>query len=202
MSDRTKHGLAAIAVLCLAVLLSGCAGTVSNMRAVSADQVTDTPAEGKAMVIFLRPSTLGFAIQSSVFDVTGADPKLVGIVAAKKKVAYQAEPGNHLFMVVGESADFMYADLAAGKTYYALVTPRMGMWKARFSLRPVHAAELNGAQLKEWLDGCEWVEKSPESDAWAAANRASIASKRAEYYAKWTAKPETERPKLWPQDGR
>jgi hypothetical protein len=150
----------------------------------------------------MRPSTLGFAIQSSVFDVTDGDPQLVGIVAAKKKVGYQVEPGEHLFMVVGESADFMSATLAENKTYYALVTPRMGLWKARFSLQPVHADELGGDEFQDWLDGCEWVEKTPESDQWATANIMSIRSKQNEYHAKWMAKSATERPVLYATDGR
>ena len=35
-----------------------------------------------------------------------------------------------MFSVVGEAADFLEADLAAGKTYYIQVAPRMGAWKA------------------------------------------------------------------------
>ena len=77
-----------------------------------------------------------FAIQSTVFDVTDDAPRMVGIVSAKTKIAYEVAPGEHHFMVVSEAADFMRADLAAGKTYYALVTPRMGVWRARFSLLP------------------------------------------------------------------
>ena len=62
------------------------------------------------MIVFLRPSTLGFAVQSSVFNATEDTPDLVGIVAAKAKVAYQLDPGDYLFMVIGESADFMTAN--------------------------------------------------------------------------------------------
>jgi len=139
------------AVLLLALLLSGCAGTVKNMRTVPPDRIVTAPEEGKSMVVFMRPSGLGFAIQSSVFEIKGDNPSLVGIVAAKKKVSYQLEPGKHLFMVVGESADFMSAELEVNKAYYALVIPRMGMWKARFSLKPIHADELNSSQFKQWI---------------------------------------------------
>lgn len=97
------------------------------MRVVSFDNVVDTPEKGKSLIVFMRPSSIGYAIQSSVFEVKGDDVHLAGIVAAKKKVAYQVEPGKHLFMVVGESADFMSAELEKDKTYYALVTPRVGM---------------------------------------------------------------------------
>ncbi len=189
-------------VLLLALLLSGCAGTVKNMRVVPPDQVTTAPEKGKARVVFMRPSTLGFAIQSSVFEIKKDRPSLVGIVAAKKKLSYSLEPGKYLFMVVGKSADFMSAELKADKTYYALVTPRMGLWKARFSLKPVHAGELGSAAFKAWQATGEWVEKSPASDRWANANMSSIQSKYKEYYADWMSKNPVERPKLFLQDGQ
>ena len=191
-----------IAVLFLALLFSGCAGTVKNMRTVPPDEIVAAPEEGKSIVVFMRPSTLGFGIQSSVFEISGDDSSLVGIVAAKKKVSYQLEPGKHLFMVVGESADFMSADLEENKTYYALVTPRMGVWKARFSLKPIHDSELNSSQFSEWLEGCEWVETNADSETWASSNMASIQSKREGYYAKWMSKDVSERPHLLPQDGK
>lgn len=190
------------AVCLLALFLIGCAGTVKNMRVVPPDRVVSAPEEGMSMVVFMRPSTLGYAIQSSVFEIKEDKPLLVGIVAAKAKVSYQLEPGEHLFMVVGESADFMSAELEANKTYYALVTPRMGAWKARFSLKPVHAGETSGSQFSEWKEDCEWVEKSPASDEWASANMASIQSKYEKYYKKWMGKDLSDRPRLLPQDGK
>jgi hypothetical protein len=150
----------------------------------------------------MRPDTLGYAIQSSVFEIKGEKPTLAGIVAAKKKVAYQLEPGKHLFMVVGESADFMSSELEANKTYYVLVTPRMGWWKARFSLKPVHANEINSSQFNEWLESCEWVEMTAASHNWASSNMTSIQSKHKEYIQKWMSKNSSDRPKLLSQDGK
>ncbi len=172
------------------------------MRVVAPENIINTPDKGKALVVFMRPSTLGFGVQSSVFEVKKDDVKLVGIVAAKKKVSYQVEPGKHLFMVVGESADFMTAELKENKIYYALVTPRAGFWKARFSLKPIHADKLGTPEFKEWNEGCEWVEKSPESDIWFNSNMKSIQSKNTKYYQDWIKKDDAEKPKLLPQDGK
>jgi hypothetical protein len=202
MEIRKRSVVAFVAALALVMALSGCAGSVKHMRPVSPDQVVTRPDPGKSMVVFMRPSGIGFAIQSSVFEVRDETSSLMGIVAAKKKVACQMQPGEHLFMVIGESADFMSADLEAGKTYYALVTPRIGVWKARFSLKPVHADELQSEKFQEWLNGCEWVEKTPDSDQWAASNMSSIQSKRVKYYEKWMSKDASERPRLLPQDGQ
>ena len=199
--QKATARFAAFLFVSLSILISGCAGTVKNMAEVPASRVVERPADGKAMVVFMRPSGLGFAIQSSVFEAKDGASILVGIVAAKAKVAYQVDPGKHLFMVVGESADFMNAELLPNKTYYALVTPRMGVWKARFSLRALHQNELNTSEFKGWADGCKWIEKTPESENWAQTNMPSIQSKYTEYFAKWMSKAEAERPMLLPDDG-
>lgn len=207
MDRFIKYFILCLCVLVIGVSFSGCAtpkvaGTVKNMQTVTDDRITTVPEEGKSMVIFSRPNTLGYAVQSSVFEMKGEEPLLVGIVAAWKKLVYQVEPGEHLFMVIGESADFMLAELEANKTYYALVIPRMGAWKARFSLQPVHEAEMNTAQFNEGLAGCEWVQKTSDSDAWAKENMPSIITKYNTYYKKWIEKDASERPKLMPEDGK
>lgn len=169
---------------------------------VPPERVVSAADEGKAMVVFMRPSNIGGLIQSSVFEIKNGNPELIGIVSANTKVSYQLEPGSYLFMVIGESADFMSAELEANKTYYALVTPRIGWWKARFSLKPIHSAELDSAEFNEWQEECKWVENTPASDAWARENMSSIYSKHKEYYADWMEKAASDRPKLLPEDGR
>lgn len=190
-----------IAVM-LILFLAGCTGSIKNMQAVPNNSVNTVPKKGKSMIVFLRPSSLGFAIQSSVFEIKEHTPHLVGIVAAKKKVAYELNPGNHVFMVVSESGDFMTADLLANKTYYALVTPRMGLWKARFSLKAISANELSSDQFREWLNDCEWVRKSPASTSWANSNMVDINSKYTENYKRWLSKDPSNKPNLLPEDGK
>jgi hypothetical protein len=188
-------------LILLGLILSGCA-TSSKMQMVPPERVTTVADEGKAMVVFMRPSDFGGAVQSSVFEIKNERPELIGIVSANTKVSYQLEPGSYLFMVIGESADFMSAELEANKTYYALVTPRMGFWKARFSLKPIHAAELDSDQFNEWFEECDLVENTPASGAWARENMSSILSKQTEYYADWMDKATSDRPKLLPEDGK
>ncbi len=181
--------------------LIGCAGSVVNMKEVPADQAVIKPVADKAKVVFMRPASLGWAIQSSVFEIVNEKPELVGIVAAKKKAAYTVDPGNHTFMVVGESADFMSAELEAGKIYYALVTPRMGFWKARFSLAAVSEGTHQSEQFKEWDNECKLVETIDSSYQWANSNMADLQQKYEEYYAVWMKKDEMDRPKLELNDG-
>ena len=191
-----------IVILALTIGFSGCAGRVSNMSVAPAGKIIEAPQKGKAQIVFMRPATMGYAIQSAVFEMSNDMPLIVGIVAAKKKVSYSVEPGEHLFMVTGESADFMSAKLEADKTYYVLVTPRMGFWKARFSLKPIHADELNSEKFNSWLNSCQLVEISQDTQLWASKNSNSIQAKYNRFYPGWTQKDISRQPILLPEDGK
>lgn len=179
------------------VAIAGCAATPNMDHSVYGGDVT-RPDQGKALVIFMRPSQLGFLINSVVYD----DEKFIGMVPYQSKLAYMAEPGEHRFMVVSEAADFMKAELEAGKTYYALVTPRMGVWRARFSLAPVTGDQIDDGGMQVWLRETKFVKNNDSAYAWAKQNHASVLEKKAEYLAKWMQKPEAERPFLRKGDGR
>ncbi len=185
----------------IVLILSGCAGPVKNMQVVQPGMEITQPDQGKALVIFFRTSVVGGAIQSSVFDIVGDECKIVGLVAAKKKVAFMAEPGEHLFMTVGESADFMSANLEEGKTYYVEVVPRMGAFKARFSLAPIHKEEVESEKFMKSPNACQYVEMNGDSYEWANRHMEDIQSKREFYYAKWMNRDEESRPRLLPEDG-
>ncbi len=145
---------------------------------------------GKAMLVIMRPSYYGGAIAASVYDITGGKTTLVGILGPKDKIAYPVEPGQHRFMVVAENADFMEATLDPGKTYYAVVRARPGVWKARFSLLPVHATSgdeynLQNPEFQKWNAASEWVERTGRADAWFVDNHASVEEKQRDYLVKW-----------------
>jgi hypothetical protein len=199
MTIRTLRLALLAAVL---ALLAGCAGTVTNMREIPVAQAPTAPDAGMAMLVFLRPSGLGFGVQSTVYEIRNDEPVLIGIVAAKTRVAHQVRPGKYLFMTIGENADFMSAEVQAGRTYYVKVEPRMGAWKARFGLEPYRLKDLGGQPFVGELAECKPIVKIPESDAWAAANMTSIRQKRSEYYGEWVKQPEAARPHLRAEDGR
>lgn len=174
-------------VLCAALaVLSGCAIKSDLMAPAESQSVAVEP--GKATVVFIRPSTYGGAIQSSVHDTTGGDTEFIGIVSARTSVAYQAEPGERYFMVASEAADFLKADLAAGRTYYVLVEPRMGLWKARFSLKPVRRAFIESGEFRQWREGTSFVRVTDAAHEWFRANKADLQSKQSAYFEKWQNK--------------
>jgi hypothetical protein len=183
----------------LAIGLGACGGAAM----MKADQ-EPTIRQGEAMVVFMRSSFVGSAISASVFDVSGPEAKFIGIVNNGTKIAYPVTAGEHTFMVVSESADFMQAKILPGRTYYALVTPRIGVWKARFSFRPVRQNELSGSEFAGWNSSTHFVVNSPETQNWAAQNKADVASKRNQYWPEWNSKPANDRASqsLNPDDGR
>lgn len=188
----------AVAILMLAGL-AGCQS--SKMVKSEALDHAPVPAPGKAMVVFFRASSYGGAVQASVYDTGEASDQFIGIVSKKTKIAWQADPGDHLFMVIAENADFMIAHLEAGKTYYALVSPRMGVWKARFSLLPIHADDaakynLHSTDFNDWMQSTAWVRNTPESEAWFKKNEASVREKKLSYLRKWNAADPQQREEL------
>jgi hypothetical protein len=184
MRHRINIGFAVVAAL----FLSACAS--SHMVVVEEGARVTRPESGKALVYFLRPTSFGGAIQATLYD--GDD--YIGTISANTHIAYQAEPGKHLFMVIGESADFMQADLTAGKTYSAVVQPRMGIWKARFSFQPASGMDQLGATKQVML--------SEEGRVWSRENAASVKKKKAEYLPKWKEKPDSDKQALRAESGR
>jgi hypothetical protein len=190
----------------LSVFVVGCAG---NPMKISSNQKLDQVGSNKSRVIFLRSSFMGSAINASLFNITKGEPEFIGIIGNGTRVVHDTQPGKCTFMVVSEAADYMEADLLPGKTYYALVTPRMGAWKARFSLWPIRndstsEYNVNSKDFKSWMANTKLVENSDESRRWATANMQSVKAKHAEYWPVWKQKtPEAlvERT-LKPSDGR
>lgn len=199
-------GMVRVFLAALVISVTGCA---SEKMTVSQDQtLASAPPAGKSRIVFMRDSFFGSAIQASLFDVTSGDPRFIGIVSNKTKLPYTVEPGKHVFMVISESADFMRANMAPGKTYYAMVTPRIGAWKARFSLHAIHKTapdefSTQSAQFQKWRSDTRVVENTPKSIQWARDNLSSVVSKQQAYWAKWQGKSSSElqQQTLEPDDG-
>lgn len=88
------------------------------------------PSENKSMVYFVRTSSMGFAINFKYFD----GKEYIGKFKGKGYLAYECEPGKHLFWASSENVDFIEATLEAGKTYVILAVPMMGAIKAAVAL--------------------------------------------------------------------
>ena len=195
-----KKVLARVSVLLLVAALSLPAFAAKHMQ--SAKDQDPKPAPGKALLVIVRPSAMGGAIASSLYDAPDGNTEFIGILGSHDKLAYQAEPGKHRFMVIGENADFMDADLEAGKVYYAVVRARHGMWKARFSLLPIHAKSsdkynLESTDFKDWVKNSGWIEQDSTAQAWFTEGKSDIEEKKADYLKKWNVMAPNDRAELY-----
>src|SRR5262245_54022352 len=94
------------------LLLAGSVAACSGGMMVKADKAP-VPNAGESLIVFM-PSALnptgasappvstgsGIEVSASVFDVSGPEPKLIGLVGNNEKVAYPLKPGQHTFMLV------------------------------------------------------------------------------------------------------
>lgn len=177
-------------IVCAALAVLPAQAHSNKLMQPAAQQQAPQLQTGKARLVLMRPSYYGGAIAASLYDISGDKTTLIGVLGPKDKIAYDVEPGQHRFMVIAENADFMEATLDAGKTYYAVVRARPGVWKARFSLLPVHATSsdqysLQNPEFQQWNAAGEWVERTERADAWFADHRASVEEKQRDYLVKW-----------------
>ena len=194
--------IALVLLLISSAFLTG--GCTSSAMQRSTTQAALEPTADTAVVIFMRTALLGGGIQSVVYDTTTSENKFIGIVSQGMKVCYRTTPGEHMFMVASEAADFMKATLDANKTYYVKVEPRMGAWRARFSLDPIRGEDLTEDRIASLKTSCTLYDNTPRSQAWATNNAASVQAKRVEYFAKWISKAQKDRDEatLLASDGR
>ncbi len=174
------------AVLCLG--MTGCASKL--MQPVDPAAMNDTVQPDEAGIVFFRATTFGGAIQAPIIEASeGGKLNFVAIVSAGKKYLHRTTPGKHLYVVGGESSEMLEADMDAGKTYYVYVSPRMGWVKARFVFMPVPNA--SDEAFKKDLAWCDWVQNTPEGQAWFSDNLPSLQAKYADAQKEHNeAKPE------------
>lgn len=188
-------------LLAVFFLLVGCGSISKHLVPVPEANIEQfQPTETEATVVFLRPSKLGFKIQASVYDITDST-HFIGVSSYPTKIVYKTTPGKKRFMVIGENGDFIEANLAAGKVYYVLVAPRMGVWKARFSLRSIDNIEIKTAKVAEWIQRCTYHENGPKAQAWYEKNAANIEKRKKKYLAVWESRDPLSLPSVEPEYG-
>lgn len=176
------------------VLLCGCAS--NHMTKTSTENQALSAKPGKALVHFMRPSSFVRAIQSTLYD----GENYIGTISANTRVTYQAEPGEHMFMIQAESADFLQANLLADKIYYVVISPRPGAWTARFSFRPMNG-QVPKKDIETWVNGTREVEVNEKGLLWAERHQEKSIRLKNKYEPLWLAKPEEQKQILRPESG-
>jgi len=193
-----KKMLKILSVLAV-VVLSGCSTTGKYTTPLT--QTNHVIKEDKAAIVFFRTSMFGGAISSPLVEISDNEGNntLVGILGPKEKMIKYVEPGEHTFMIVGESGDFMKANVEAGKIYYSIIRPRLGFWKSRFSLTPFkvnpeHADfYIDGTSLKSLLKECSFTQPSDKAFTWHKSKALELQAVYKEYYPTWQKKAAAKR---------
>lgn len=163
MRKYLKSGL-----LVLFLFSMGCAGSSPYMR--QAEQIAG-PSPDKALVYFMRPSGLGFAVHFQIWE----DYQLLGLCQAKSFFAYKCAPGKHLFIGRAENKVAVEADLEAGKSYYIITQVRMGGWKARMGFIPVTRGSEFWGQVEIYKNSLNFTTTNDDVIAgWEAKRRDEI----------------------------
>ena len=170
--------------LLLVCLLSACQTT---------KMLSGNEKNGHAKLVFMRSAFVGQDIDASLFDVTSGSLDFIGVLSNDTKIAYEVEPGEHTFMVVGETAAFLKTFVAKDETYYAVVEPRMGFLKARFSFYPVRndatgKFQYNSAKFNDILKKSVFVKSGVRAMQWARKTNNSVNQKFNDYFLNWQAK--------------
>jgi len=168
-------------LLILVGLTAACASIPKGrMQAAPENAVTKAPQPGKALIYFVRTSQYGGIMPADLYD----GETYIGSITFGEYIAYQASPGQHLFMVIGETAEFMPSEFLANKTYYANVGAHMGMWKARFHFSPQNG-NLPQGELNSAVNSSRQVVLTEEGRRWAAENADDVRKLKAEHLPKW-----------------
>ena len=154
-------------------MLSGCASDLMT-QVPEETQVT----EQTSVITFWRNNAFGAAIQAPVAEGKeneGIDP--VGIVSHGYKVRYVVEPGDHYFVVGGESSSLLKATVQANKHYYVQVMPVMGIWKARFALMPLNQKHLADPKVRERIAQTRSMRLNEAGQAWYVQHEGDMIKK-------------------------
>jgi hypothetical protein len=100
---------------------------------IAQGQSVEPAPSDKAVIYFVRPSSLAFAIDFTYFDST----RLIGKFNGPDYMRYTCNPGHHLFWARSENQSFVEANVEAGKVYFIEAIVQMGTLKAAVDLDPV-----------------------------------------------------------------
>lgn len=196
-----------ISVLVVFVFLTGCGGSSVLMKP-SANQNITPASKKKAKIVFMRTSFVAGAINAELFEIAKGKMKFIGSIPMGSKIVHETTPGKKVYMAYGTAADFMIADVRAGKTYYSVVRPNWGT--GGFAPTPVRrdgTTDFNTASpdFNEWVSGTELLEPIPaDAKAWFKKEQKNILTVYKEYWKRFKTKNPNEKAArtLTPKDGK
>jgi len=194
------------AVLIALLFLVGCGGSSALMKP-SANQNITPASKKKAKIVFMRTSFVAGASNAELFEIEKGKIKFIGSIPMGSKIVHETTPGKKVYMAYGNAADFMIADVRAGKTYYAVVRPNWGT--GGFVPTPVRTDgttdfNTDSPDFKGWVSGTEMLEPIPaDAKKWFAKEKKNILVVYKEYWKRFQTKNLNEKAQrtLTPRDG-
>lgn len=185
-----------ITIISLVLFLTACGGSSVLMKPSKNQNVTPA-SNNKAKVVFMRTSFVAGAINAELFEVVKGELKFIGSIPMGSKISYETTPGKKVFMAYGTAADFMIADVKAGKTYYSIVRPNWGT--GGFAPTPIRTdgtSEYNTStsDFKNWVSGTEMLEPIPaEAKKWFDKEQKNIMAVYEDYWKRFQTKSPNEK---------
>jgi hypothetical protein len=195
-----------ISVLFVFLFLAGCGGSSALMKPSKNQDIT--PANKKtAQIVFMRTSFVAGAVNAELFEIANGKIKFIGSIPMGSKIVHKTTPGKKVYMAYGMAADFMTADVRAGKTYYSIVRPNWGT--GGFAPTPIRTDgtsdyNTSSEDFKKWVSGTEIIEPIPaDAKKWFAKEKNNIMATYKEYWKRFQTKNPNEKAQrhLSPRDG-
>ena len=191
--------------LLLVLITTGCASGGKLMSTSESGEI-EKPDADEAVIVFMRTSFVASAIGVELFEIENDELKFVGSLPYGSKIAHATTPGEKVYMTYGLAADFMLANVEAGKTYYSIVRPNWGT--GGFAPTPVRtdgSSKFNTdiPEFPKWVSSTDLLSKKPDAEAWFQKNKVKyqdIYKKYWERFDKKSAEQKDERTML-PSDG-
>jgi len=184
-----------VILIALVLVFSACSSSASIMNKAP-DQNISKPNKKMAQIVFMRNSFVAGAITAELFEISKGKIRFIGALPNGKKIVHQTTPGKKVYMAYGTAADFMKANVVAGKTYYSIVRPNWGTGGfAPTPIRTNKSAEYNTSSddFKNWVEGTELITADKtKALAWFKENKENIKKIYKDYWARFKQKSKQE----------
>jgi len=137
------------------LLSGGCLASSDAMTEISTPRV-ESPPEGAATVVFIRPNSTA---PDTVVTIFSSEGKFIGDSVAGSCFSRIMSPGHHVFVGAADNISVMTAELVPKKTYFVEVAVNTGSISVRSHLFGVHRAEGNAVgKVGRWLGDCDFYD--------------------------------------------
>lgn len=190
--ENTMNRLFLMCCAAVVLLMTGCA---SNLMKPSDSGEVQAPPSDKATVVFMRTSFVASGVGVEMFEIVDGELEFIGALPSGNKIAHKTTEGRKVYMAYGSAADFMIADVKAGKTYYSIVRPNWGT--GGFAPTPIRkeGSEFNmkSSEFAGWVKGTKLLElKKDEANKWFAENKSKYEAIYKDYWERFQHKTPAE----------